>query len=101
MKSKEEAGEEVEAEAKRIGIPRTFWSKAYLKEEDMGVYRLYRDILVEGKDSSSGEQVKEKMGKPIPVGKPLREAKKGEEALVKVRTFSMRENKQIDLVEMD
>lgn len=91
-------GKEAGKEAK---IPRTWWSKAYLKEEDLGIYRLYRDILVEGRDSKSGQTFKEKFGKPIPVGAPLREAKKGEELSVKVRTFHPTENRLMELVEMD
>lgn len=88
-------------EERSIKVPRTFWSKAYLKEEDVGVYRLYRDILIEGKDPRSGEAVREKFGKPIPVGKYLREAKQGEEQFVKIKTFHPIENRPLELVETD
>lgn len=88
-------------EEKKVKVPRTFWSKAYLKEEDKGTYQLYRDILVEGKDSRTGQPVREKLGKPIPVGAPLREARKGEEARVLVRTFHPTEMRPLELVEVD
>jgi hypothetical protein len=81
-------------------VPRTFWSKAYLKEEDPGTFQLYRDVLVEGKDSS-GAAVREKIGKPIPVGRPLREIQKGEEARVIVRSFHPIDQRPIELVEVD
>lgn len=86
-------------EKKKVKVPRTFWSKAYLLEEDTNTFRLYRDMLVEGKDSS-GKAAREKIGKPIPVGKPLREAEKGEEKSIVVRTFHPTTMKEINLVEI-
>lgn len=88
-------------EEKKVKIPRTFWSKAYLREEDPGTYQLYRDMLVEGKDPKSGQPVREKIGRPIPVGKPLREARKGEEALVRVRSYHPKSQRPLELVEVD
>lgn len=101
MTGKEESVIVSKEERKEVKVPRTWWSKAYLKEEDLGIYRLYRDVLVEGKDSSSGQPVREKIGKPIPIGAPLREAKKGEEMNVKIRTFHPTENRPMELVEID
>lgn len=48
-----------------------------------------------------GEPVREKVGNPVQVGKPLREAVKGEEALVVLRTIDPASQRQIDLVEID
>lgn len=81
-------------------VPRTFLSKAWLKEEEPGVYQLYSNMLVEGHDQS-GQKVREKIGKPIPRGRPLREASKGEEARVVVRTFHPSEGRPMDLVEIE
>lgn len=87
-------------EEKKI-IPKTFLSKAWLKEEEPGVYRLYSNMLVEGTDPQTGEKFKEKIGKPFPRGKFLREALKGEEARVVVRTFHPTEHREISLVEIE
>jgi len=81
-------------------VPKTFWSKAYLVEEEKNTYILYRDFLVEGK-GSDGNAVREKIGKPVPVGKPLREAIKGEEQRVVVRTFHPTESRLMELVEIE
>ena len=80
-------------------IPRTFWSKAYLREVEKGSYQLYRDMLVEGK-GSDGQPVREKIGRPIPVGKVLREKQKGEEASVIVRSYDERTGRLLELVEV-
>ena len=91
----------MEEEVKKpVNIPRTFWSKAYLKELDLGVFGLFRDWLVEGTDPKTGEKFKEKMGKPVGPIKVLREAKQGEEKEVVLRTFHPTENRPIDLVEV-
>lgn len=82
-------------------IPRTFLSKAWLKEEETGVYQLYCNMLVEGTDPKTGEKMKEKIGKPFPRGRPLREARKGEEVRVVVRTFHPTEQRPIELVEIE
>jgi len=91
----------MEDEKPATKIPRTFMSKAWLKEEEPGVYQLYNNLLVEGTDPKTGEKVKEKVGKPFPRGRPLREAKKGEEAKVVVRTFHPTEMRPMELVEVD
>lgn len=88
-------------EKKKVKIPPTFWSKAYLVEEDPGTFILYRDMLVEGVDRKTQEKVREKVGRPIPVGKPLRRAAEGEEMRVVVRTVHPKSGEPIDLVEIE
>lgn len=82
-------------------IPRTFLSKAWLKEEEPGVYQLYNNLLVEGTDPKTGEKVKEKIGKAFPRGRPLREAQKGEESRVVVRTIHPSDMRELSLVEIE
>lgn len=84
---------------KNVKIPRTWWSAAYLKEEEPGTFILYRDMLVE--EIVDGKPMREKVGAPVQVGKPLREAMKGEESRVVVRSFHPTEQRPMDLVEVD
>lgn len=76
-------------------IPRTFASAAYLQEVEKGTFQLFRDLYV----MENGE--KEKIGKPIPVGFPLREVEKGEEQRVVIKTVHPNTMKELHLVEVD
>lgn len=78
-------------------VPRTFMGKAYLQELERDLYGLFRNIEVEeiGKD---GKPVREKLKAIGPI-RLLREARKGEETQVVLRTFHPTENRPLDLVE--
>ena len=74
-------------------VPRTFMGKGYVVLLEKGLYGLYRDVLVQEGD------VREKAGSIGPI-KLLREAQKGEEALIVLRTSHPNDpGKIIELVE--
>ena len=81
-------------------VPRTFLSKAYIMELEKGLWGLYRDLLVETdvKDEKTGDQIREKVGKPLgPIGL-LREMQKGEEEHVVLRSYDAKSDKLLELV---
>lgn len=87
-------------EPSKAQVPRTFLSKAYLQEVEKGLYGLFRNLeMVEvGKD---GQEVREKVGKPIGPLRLLREARKGEESRVVLRSHHPKEGRLLDLVEQE
>lgn len=80
---------------------RTFLSKAYLKEVERGTFGLFRDLVFEEADKKTGSLIREKSGKPIGPIRLLREARKGEENRVVMRTMHPKTGKAISLVEDD
>lgn len=81
-------------------VKRTFLSKAYLRELEPGTFGLFRNLEVEEVDPKTGQPVREKVGRPIgPIGL-LREAAKGEEAQVVLRTYHPTQNRPIELVKV-
>lgn len=80
-------------------IPRTFMGKAYVTVLEKDLYGLYRDVIVEEDDPKTGTPIREKAGSIGPI-KLLREARKGEEQQVVLRTSHPTDVGQIiDLVE--
>jgi len=81
---------------------RTFLSAGYIKEIGKGVYSVFRWVEIEekGKLDSNGKQIREKF-KEIECGKPLREARKGEEAKVVLRSFHPTEHRPMELMEIE
>ena len=73
---------------------RTFLTRAYLVEVDPGVYVLHRNM--EQMEKGVRETVQR-----FPISPPMREARKGEERLVKLRTVHPETGRVIELVEMD
>ncbi len=88
-------------EEKKEPKMRSFLSPGYVKEIEPGVYGIFREVQTEQKDNN-GNLVREPLGEPLgPLGKPLREARKGEEHLVVLRSFHPKEKRPIDLVEAE
>lgn len=76
---------------KTVSGKKIFLSKAYLVEDEPGVFVLFRNILEEGFDKAKGKPVREKMGPPFPLG-VFRECREGEQPdLRTVHPTTMRE----------
>lgn len=80
---------------------KTFLTPGYIKELDTDLYGVFRNVEVEEKDKRTGRWVREKLQELGPLGKPLREARKGEEAKVVLRSHHPITNLPLDLVEDD
>ena len=79
---------------------RTFLGKAYLQILERNLYGIFRDVLVEEDDPKTGKPVREKLKSLGPL-KLLREAEKGEEQRVVLRSHHPVENREISLVELE
>jgi hypothetical protein len=73
---------------------RTFLTRAYLVEVEEGVYVLHRNMEVMEKGARETTQ-------RFPISPPLREARKGEEKAVKLRTVHPTTGRGIELVELE
>lgn len=84
------------------GFPATFATAAYLREEEPGVFRLYRDLVVEEKDPRTGKMNREKTGQSVCVSPiPLREKRNDDpEDTIVVRTFHPLDKRPLYLVEI-
>jgi len=80
---------------------RSFLTPGYIKEIEPGLYGVFRNVEVEEKDARTGRPVREKLQEFGPLGKPLREARKGEEERVVLRSHHPTENRPLDLVEAE
>jgi len=80
---------------------KTFLTPGYIKELDNDLYGVFRNVEVEEKDKRTGRWVREKLQELGPLGKPLREARKGEEAMVVLRSHHPITNLPLELVEDD
>ena len=78
---------------------RTFLSAGFIKEIERGVYGIFRNVETEEVNTSTGHPVREKLKELGPLGKVLREARKGEEEKVVLRSHHPNENRPLDLVE--
>lgn len=59
-----DSGDKTQQESPLKG-KRIFLSKAYLSEVESGTFALFRNIIIEDVDESTGKLVQEKKGKPI------------------------------------
>jgi hypothetical protein len=59
-----------------------FATPAYLKELEPGTFQLFRSIEEEQLDPSTGKLIREKV-RDLPIGPPLREAKDGEQVILR------------------
>lgn len=81
-------------------LPRTFLSKAYLMVLEDKTYGLYRNIEMEtDKVGSDGKKIREKV-KAIGPLKVLREAERGEDELVVLKTVHPETFRELALVEV-
>jgi hypothetical protein len=87
-------------EKKKLKMPRTFMSKAYIQELEKGLFGLYRNIEMEEPDPKTGKPVREKIKAIGPI-KLLREAQKGEEKRVVLVTVHPVELRELALVEVE
>ena len=79
---------------------KVYASPAYLKPLEKGLFGLFRNIEVEDRGSINGEPVREKIRTIGPI-KTLREAARGEEQLVKLRTVHPDTGELLELVEVE
>lgn len=85
-----------------VDINRTYLGKAYLKKLESKTYGLFRNLMMETDEPADvmGTMKAEKIKELGPL-KVLREAEKGEEKLVVLRTHDPVENRELSLVELD
>lgn len=83
-------------EEKKAPKMRSFLAPGYVKEIERGLYGIFREVQTEE------QGIRKTLGEPLgPLGKPLREAEKGEEHLVVLRSWHPKENRPLELVEAE
>jgi hypothetical protein len=80
--------------------PKVFASPAFLKIMDKDVYGLFRSIIVEEFNETTGKTVREKVKDVGPISL-LRELRKGEDKKVVLRTHHPVDNRELSLVELE
>lgn len=83
-------------------VNRTYLSKAFLKRLERKTYGLFRNLMMEtDKQANVMGSMEAEIVKEIGPLKVLREAEKGEETLVVLKTFDPVDHRELSLIEIE